>query len=231
MSEQPTRILIADDDLTFLDGISKMLRDEPNIWITAAVTNGRRAIEAYEKYQPDLALLDVEMPVMDGITAARHIVDAHPNARIIMLTAMTRPEFLTEALEAGARGYLTKDILITDLPRKLDQALHGAVPLTPQSATWLADAFLERNGSPAVEQEDPAFELALMELPERYKPIVRRVAQGCSTQEIADQLDMSARTVRTYISEVLKATDTPTRTRFVAKCLKVNIIEVLGEED
>jgi DNA-binding NarL/FixJ family response regulator len=182
------RLIIADDHLVVREGLVALLEDEPDLQVVAQAGTGREAIYLAELHRPDVALLDITMPEMNGLEAARHIIDRLPQTKILVLTMHEEEAFFFEALSAGAAGYVLKGAPSEELLSALRAVLEGGVYLTPKLAGNLVQDYLERHPQPLVDNL----------LTSREGEVLTLIAQGLSSREIADRLILSINTVKTH---------------------------------
>ncbi len=206
----PIRILITDDHVVVRRGTQALLATEPEIEVVGEAKNGEEAVAKALQVQPDVILMDLEMPVMDGIEAIRRITASRPDARILVLTSFATDDKVFPAIKAGALGYLLKDSSPDDLIRAIRQVHRGESSLHPTIARKLLQEMSRPMQKPPT--EDP--------LTEREVEVLRLVAQGRSNQEIADELVISEATVRTHVSNILGKLHLASRTQAALYALK-----------
>ena len=202
---QKIRVLIADDQAIVRKGIQALLATEPNIEVAGEAENGKDAIRQVEKLQPDVILMDLQMPEMDGIEAIGHITASRPNARILVLTSFATDDKVFPAIKAGALGYLLKDSSPEELIQAIQQVHRGESSLHPT----IARKVLQELSRPPAPQQIPTSE----PLTEREVDVLRLVARGLGNQQIADQLIISEATVRTHVSNILSKLHLASRTQ------------------
>jgi DNA-binding NarL/FixJ family response regulator len=203
--DQPLRIIIADDQTAVRDGLAIMLDLLPDITVVAAAANGLEALELVEHHQLDVALIDLHMPILDGIETARRVTAEHPEVAVVMLTTFADDSSVIAALRAGARGYLTKDAGRTDIARALHAAASGQSVLDHN----VQDALLRATAPPP----DPsALRRPLPDgLTTREAEVLELIARGLTNPQIADALYLSAHTVKTHINRIFAKTRSQTR--------------------
>lgn len=194
MSSPAIRLVIADDEELIRSGFRFLLDAEPDLEVVADAADGRAAVAACRDLRPDVALLDVRMPVLDGIAAAREILALPDAPQVIMLTTFDRDEYVYEALRAGARGFLLKTVSPAQLADAVRQAAAGETLLAPPVARRLVDDFVSRPRPRAN---------AVSALTAREVEVLRAVAKGGSNAQVAAALFLSEATVKTYLSRVL----------------------------
>src|SRR5678816_2133588 len=178
-------VLLVDDHALMRTGVANIINQEPDLHVVAEAGNGVEAIEAYEKHHPDVTLLDLRMPVMEGVEVVRQIRGRDPNARVIVLTTYDTDDEISRALKAGAKAYVLKDISADDLVSCIRDVLAGKTYLAPAAAAKLAEG------------------VTRVQLTPRELSTLRLLADGKSNKEIANELDISERTVKTHLAHLL----------------------------
>ena len=211
MSESaPIRVYITEDHAIVRKGIRALLTLEPGIEVVGEAGNGLEAVQGIERSRPDVILMDLVMPEMDGIEAIRQVLARRPEARILVLTSFGSEDKVFPAIKAGAIGYLLKDSEPGDLVRAIRQVYRGESSLHPRIARLLM-----RELSQAGEQQPTTDPLTGREL-----EVLRLVAQGKSNQQIADQLALTVGTVRVHVSNILKKLHLASRTQATLYALR-----------
>jgi DNA-binding NarL/FixJ family response regulator len=201
------RVLIADDHSILLAGLRKLV--EETCEVVGTVEDGRALIEAAERLTPDLILLDISMPLLNGLDAARQLKKLLPDAKLLFLTMHSSPTYATEAFRAGASGYLLKQSAASELPQAIEAVLKGQTYLTPAITKPLLGTVL-RPGWPALRS-------SLMDLTPRQREVLQLVAEGKSTKEVAILLKVSVKTVEFHkarLMEQLELHSTPALIKF-----------------
>ena len=198
------RVLIVDDHAVVRQGLRTFLEllDDPSglpIEVVAEATTGLEAVEEARRTQPDIVLLDLVMPEMDGIQATPRIVEASPRSRVIILTSFGEEDKVFPAIRAGAQGYLLKDISPDDLAKAVREAHRGRVQLHPEAAKKLMSAIAEKEEAPVGRSRQSAPD----ELTERELEVLRLIAAGLSNRDIAEKMVISEKTVKTHVSSIL----------------------------
>ena len=210
--DRPLRVVIADDQASVREGLVLLLGGLPGIDVVGAAADGEQALALVAEHQPDAILLDLHMPVLDGIGATRRLVAEHPGVAIVVLTTYADDGSVIEALQAGARSYLTKDADRTDIARALQAAAGGLTVFDPRvRATLLAAA---SSATPAAEPGSaPSPAPSPGPAPEppdglthREVEILGLMAQGLTNPEIAERLFLSNHTVKTHINRIFAKT-------------------------
>ena len=189
----PTRILLADDHLIVRQGLKALLERE-GFAVVAEVADGQEAIRSARERCPDVAVLDFGMPLLNGLGAAREILQACPRAKAILLTMHTEDHYVLEALQAGVKGYVVKTQAAADLIRAIHEVLRGMMYLSPGVSQAVVEAYLAKSELPV----DP--------LTPREREVLQLVAEGKSTKEIAQLLGISFKTAESHRTRIMKKT-------------------------
>ncbi|NJL53803.1 response regulator transcription factor [bacterium] len=201
------RLMIVDDQELMRDGLVTLLSRQAGIEVVAVARDGQVAVQQAVETQPHVILMDVRMPTMNGVEATRHVRQHLPDCRVLMLTTFDDEEYIVGALRAGAVGYVLKNIPTDDLAEAIRMAHRGVVQLDPAAAAKIVGQ-LEANVSPDGDATEK-----INALTEREREVLRRVAEGASNREIAEQLVISEGTVKTYISRILSQLNLRDRTQ------------------
>lgn len=219
------RVLLADDHTVLRQGIAQALELQGDMTVVAQAPDGAKAVMLAKQHRPDVALLDINMPQMDGVEATRRITAELPETGVIILTMYRRDEYIFEAIKAGANGYLLKEVELSELVRAVRAVAQGEAVIDAAIAGRVM-AELRTETAPA----KPATEETLAE---RDIEILRLLAQGQSNQEIADQLIISEKTVRNRLSLVFRRLHLKNRTEAVLYAMRSGLVDppVLNTED
>jgi len=201
--EPPIRVLLVDDHAVVRRGLRGFFELLDDIEIVGEAEDGERAVELVDQLQPDVVLMDLLMPVLDGIGATARIKQNHPETEVVALTSFIEEERVTAALEAGASGYLLKDADADDVATAVRRAHQGEVHLDPQVARLLAQRLRQKRTDP--EPREPLTDLE--------REVLALVAKGHANKEIAALLDITERTARTHVSNILGKLDLASRTQ------------------
>jgi NarL family two-component system response regulator LiaR len=204
------RVYITDDHPIVRRGIRQLLSTEPGIEVVGEATNGRDAVRDVDTLKPDLVLMDLIMPGMDGIEATRQIKAGHPSIQILVLTSFATDDKIFPAIKAGALGYLIKDTGPEELVRAIQQVYQGQLTLHPTIAQKLLRELALTSEQPST--ADP--------LTEREVEVLKLIARGLSNQEIAETLVVSTATVYTHVSNILEKLHLASRTQAALYALR-----------
>ena len=210
MSQSPIRVLITDDHSIVRKGIRALLATEPDIEVVGEAGDGAEAAAQAQALQPDVILMDLMMPKMDGIEATRQILAQQPGMRILVLTSFAADDKVFPAIKAGALGYLLKD----SGPEELVQAIHQVHRGEPSLEPSIARKVLLELSQP------PKTPLTAEPLTEREVDVLRLVAQGRSNRDIAEELVITEMTVRTHVSNILSKLHLASRTQAALYALR-----------
>lgn len=209
------RILIADDHHVVRRGLVFFLRTQENIEIIGEAQNGQEAVEKAEELKPDLVLMDLVMPVMDGIEATKRIIQKQPKQKIMILTSFSDQNHVIPAIEAGASGYQLKDIEPDELVKAIRQLMQGENQLHPKATTHLLSRYTLKN-----EEKKP-----LDELTKREIDVLKEIASGKSNKEIASSLFITEKTVKTHVSSILAKLEVADRTQAALYAVRNGVVK------
>lgn len=209
------KVLLVDDQQLVRDGISALLSLQEGIEVIEAVTNGQEAVSFVAGQAVDVILMDIRMPEMDGIKATEVIKKNHPDLRVIMLTTFDDEEYIIRSLQAGACGYLLKDIPTDDLAQAVRLAHSGIFQLSSTAMGKLVDENIFK-----MQQAAKSDQQALKNLTEREVEILNLIATGATNKEIAERLFISEGTVKNHVSRILSALNLRDRVQAAIFALK-----------
>ena len=213
----PIKVVIVDDHAVVRSGLGAVLMAYADMQMVGEAGDGISAQKAAAELQPQVILMDLVMPEMDGITATAEIKKTHPSIKIIALTSFTEDDKVIPAIQAGASGYLLKDVTPDDLVEAIRAAARGEVRLHPDVTRKL----MEQVSKPAETLKNPFPK----EITDREMEVIRLVANGLSNQEIADELFISEKTVKTHMSNILSKLDLDDRTQLAIYAIKNGLLE------
>lgn len=214
------RVLLADDQALLLEGLAALLGAEPDIEIAGVARNGREAIDLARTAHPDVAVLDVRMPELDGISAAREL--SAGGVRVLMLTTFDVDQHVYDAIRAGASGFLLKDAPRGRLARAIRDVAAGEMLVDPVVTRRLVEKFARR---PSAGVGPPA---ELADLSDRELEVMRAVARGRSNQEVGEELHLSAATVKTHVASILRKLGERDRVQLVIRAYESGLVEPGG---
>ncbi len=218
--KKPIRILLVDDHAIVRDGLRAVLKTQPDIEVVGEAENGQAAVAMAGSLAPDVVLMDLVMPGMDGIEAIRRIVADRPESRILVLTSFSAEDKVFPAIKAGAMGYLLKDCDSEELVRAILQVQRGESSLHPRIARMLLQEMAAPRGE-GISRPPPRPERPTVDpLTERELEVLKLVAHGKSNREIADELVVSEGTVRTHVSNILSKLHLASRTQATLYALR-----------
>jgi len=192
------RVIIADDHALVAEGVTKLI--ERDVQLVGSVADGRALVQAVEKLNPDLALVDISLPLLNGLDACRQIKKANPAVKVIILTMHLEKHFVTEAFRAGVSGYVLKQSVTDELIFAIKEVLKGRTYVSPLVTQSLVEQALQpAPGSQTVDQQAPPSHLSL-----RQREVLQLVAEGKSTKEIASTLNVSIKTVEFHKTRIMK---------------------------
>lgn len=223
MTQDVIRVMIADDHGIVRKGISALLATEPGIVVVEEAGDGRAAVERALAVKPDVILMDLMMPVMDGIEATRQITKALTGTRVLVLTSFAGNDQVFPAIKAGALGYLLKDSSPEELVEAIRQVYRGEAWLHPTIARKVMQELAKPAAQPAEGSPD--------DLTEREMDVLKLLTQGQSNKEIAERLVVSEATVRTHVSNILNKLHLASRTQAALYALRQGIISLKDTQD
>jgi DNA-binding NarL/FixJ family response regulator len=207
------KIALADDQALVREGLKALLRDLAGVEVCAEAADGAGLLELMAANTPDLVLSDIRMPGMDGIELTRTLKEQHPDLPVILLTTFDEAELMLRAAEAGARGFLLKDVSPEDLEQAIHRVVAGETLLQPVTTRVVRSRYAYSDDRPPTEGFSP-----------REIEILRLLAGGYSNREIARMIFLAEGTVKNYVSEILDKLETRDRTRAVLKAITLRII-------
>ena len=214
------RILLCDDQDMVREGLTAILSRAPDMQVVGAARDGAEAIDLAERHRPDLVLMDLKMPVMDGVTATRKLRERFPTVKVLVLTTYDEDSWVLDAVRSGAAGYLLKATPRERLFEAIRDTMAGRTPLDASVAGHL----LARVAG-SVSEPEPR---ALAELSGREREVLTLVGQGLDNHEIARRLHLSEGTVRNYVSSILAKLDVTDRTKAAVLAIRYGLVRMDG---
>jgi DNA-binding NarL/FixJ family response regulator len=223
-----TRVVIVDDHDLAREGLRDMLADEPNIEVVGEATTGRKALLQCSRLRPDLVFMDVRMPEMDGLAATREIKQRYPRISVLILTMHENPNYLLEALKAGAAGYVLKDALPEEVVEAVRRVRDGDSPLAPKLAAQLLRRLaIEGEGRRGTRtpREDPSVD----PLTPRELEVLELMRLGHTNRQISEDLVISLGTAKNHVEHIIGKLGVSDRTQAVVRALELGVLELSGE--
>ncbi|HEV7196225.1 MAG TPA: response regulator transcription factor [Pedococcus sp.] len=219
-ADRPVRVLVVDDQTLFREALTTLLGVRDEVEVVGAVGDGAQALEAVALLRPDVVLMDLRMPVLDGVATTRRLAVEHPDVRVLVLTTFDGDDEVFPALRAGAVGYLLKDATASRLVEAVQAAALGESVLQPSVATKLIARVSQLPDPPAVPRPQPLVD----PLTERELDVLRAVADGLSNREAAALLFLSEGTVKNHVTNVLAKLGVRDRTQAALRARALGLL-------
>jgi DNA-binding NarL/FixJ family response regulator len=213
------RVAIVDDQPLFTDGLGRIVGAQPEMEVVGTAHDGESGVAMCQKLRPDVVLMDINMPVMDGVTATGRLRELLPDAKVLILTVNSDDVHVFRGIKAGATGYLLKDCTPEDLSRAIQTVYAGDTIMSPEIARKMLLAFEEAEEEPSA-----------LTLTERELEIITALARGQSNKQIARGLSISEKTVRNHVSNIYKKLHVYDRTQAVLYAIREGLIDAEGIE-
>ncbi len=217
--KEPIRVLLVDDHVLFREGLKTLLSVQPDFTVVGEASNGEEAVRLAVERQPNIVLMDLRMPVLDGVSATRRLHQVLPNCRVIVLTTFDDDEYVFDGLRAGAVGYLLKDASSDKLFEAIHAAARGEYFLLPSITAKVMAEFARIGSQPPRSADMPAVPLS-----DRERDVLRLVATGASNREIGDQLVIAEGTVKNHLTNILGKLGVQDRMQAVLKAKDLGIL-------
>ena len=215
---KPVRILIADDHTIVRQGLARMLEEQADLKVIGEATNGQDAVEKALELKPDIAILDIAMPRMNGIEAAKRIRKRLPETKIIILSMYSHEHYIDELLETGVSGYLLKDSSGRDIINAIHAALKDETFLSPYISKKLIESYLSpTKNSPRIER--------FKQLTNREREVFQLIAEGHTTRQIAEMLFISISTVKSHRNKIMDKLDIDSSVKLVHFAIKLGLVD------
>ncbi len=208
----PTRLLLADDHSLVRQGLRALL-ERQGFQVASEASDGQEAVRLAAKVQPEVAILDISMPVLNGLDAARELLKSSPKTKVVLLTQHDEDHYVTEALRAGAKGYVLKSQAADDLVHAIKEVCSGAVYLSPSISRAVVDAYLSRT----YVSTDP--------LSARERQVLQLVGEGKSTKDVAAQLGISVKTAESHRARLMRKLDIHETASLVRYAIRRGLIQ------
>lgn len=209
------RVLLADDHALVRAGIRSLLEQAGHVEVVAEASDGHQAVELVRAHHPDVVLMDVSMPRLNGLEAARRVIEEHPDVRVLMLSVDPSEEYVWQALHAGASGYLLKDAGVAELELAVLAVARGETYLSPAVSKHVIEAYLQLSGG------EPHM---LDRLTSRQREVLQLIAEGHTTKKIAALLNVSEKTVGTHRMQLMKRLDIHDIAGLVRYAIRVGLV-------
>jgi two-component system, NarL family, response regulator LiaR len=220
----PARVLIADDHDLVREGLLAVLEGEPDLEVVGEARNGREAVQISRQVRPDLVLMDVRMPEMDGLAATRAIKEELPQTSVVMVTMHENPDYLLEAIRAGAAGYILKDAAGVRLVEALRRTLEGEVPLNEGLAMQLLQRLAGEEGGSSLREAKKRPAPLTEELTQREVEVLRLLTQGRTNPQIARTVLSSVSTVKIHVQNIIAKLGVSDRTQASVKAIELGLL-------
>jgi DNA-binding NarL/FixJ family response regulator len=211
-----TRVLIADDHTLVRAGIRALLEKLPEIQVVAEASDGRDALQMVKTHQPDVVLMDIAMPGLNGLEATRRMVKEFPRANVLILSMHASEEYVWQALSAGASGYLLKGAELAELALAIKAVTRGDTYLSPPISKQVIKDYVRRVGG-----EETLFE----RLTPRQREILQMIAEGATTKDIGKALEISVKTVETHRAQLMERLDIHDVAGLVRYAIKIGLVQ------
>lgn len=218
-AEEPIRILICDDQTIVCEGLRAILEPVPTIQIVGVANNGLDALELIRSTHPNLVLMDLKMPRMNGVLATRAIREQFPEVRVLVLTTYDADEWVLDAIRSGAAGYILKDMPEEDVIKAIVDTAKGWNPIDPQVAGKILKQVAHQAAAPDLPDQK-----RISQLSDRERDVLRLLATGLSNADIAQSLFLSEGTVRNYVSVILSKLEVADRTQAAVLAMRAGLV-------
>jgi len=216
----PFRILLADDHEVVRTGLRALLEEQNGWEVVAEAADGRDAVDKASKLKPDVVVIDIAMPSLNGLEAVRQIIKAVPNTKVLVLTMYDSDPLIQQVLQAGARGYLLKSDAGRDLVSAIDALRRNKTFFTPKVSQMVLEGYLDKSPK----EKEPEGEAESLRLTSRQREIVQLLAEGKSSKEVAAVLGLSVKTAETHRANIMRKLDCHSVTELVRYAIRNHII-------
>ena len=219
MFQKPIKIFLADDHTIVREGLAKLLEGEANLQVVGEAENGREAVGKVEELKPDIVLMDIAMPMLNGIEATRQIRKICPETKIIILSMHSHERYISELFRLGASGYLLKSAAGTDIITAIQASLRGETYLSPSISNKVVEGYISLKKES--HQEDRYNRLS-----NREREVFQMIAEGRSTKEIAEILFVSPSTVKTHRANIMEKLEMENISQLIQFAIHLGIVEI-----
>jgi len=217
MSER-IRILLADDHTLLRNGIRALLKDQPDMVVVGEAEDGREAVQMVDKLSPNVVLMDISMPSLNGLEATRQIKREHPEVNVLVLTMYDQEEYFRQVLEVGASGYIIKRAAVSELVAAIRAVHKGEAVLSPSITRLLLEDYMRKEVSHSISETDT--------LTPREREVLQLIAEGKTSREIAEILNLSIKTVQSHRTSLMQKLDLHDRGDLIKYAIQKKIIEI-----
>lgn len=220
MNDIPITILLADDHTIVRQGLAKLLEGEPGLKIAGEAENGREAISKAEDLKPDIVIMDIAMPILNGIEASRQIKKACPHAKIIILSMHSHDRYISELFKLGVSGYLLKDSTGKDIIKAIHAALKGDTYLSPSISRRVIEDYVSLKRKKSYKED------LYGKLSNREREVFQMIAEGRSTREISEILCVSPSTIKTHRSNIMEKLQMDNLSQLIQFAISLGLVEI-----
>jgi DNA-binding NarL/FixJ family response regulator len=224
MSDGPITILLADDHTIVRQGLAKVLEGEPNFKVVGEARDGREAVSKTDQLKPDVVLMDISMPILNGIEATRQIKKNSRQTKVIILSMHAHDRFIGELLSLGASGYLVKDAAGSDIVKAINAAMKGDVYLSPSISRRVIENFV------SLRRKQSSREELYAKLSNREREVFQMIAEGRSTKEISNILFVSISTIKTHRANIMEKLQIDNLSQLIQFAIELGIVEIARTE-
>ena len=222
MTDRTITVFLADDHTIVRQGLAKLLEAEPDIRVVGEAENGREAVRKVEELKPQVVIMDISMPLLNGIDATRQIRKSRPETRVIILSMHAHDRYITELFRLGASGYLLKDSTGTDIVKAIHAAADGDKYLSPSISRRVIDDYVTLKDKTSTEE-------LYGSLSNREREVFQMIAEGRSTREISDTLCISPSTVKTHRAKIMEKLKMENLSQLVQFAIRLGIVDIQSE--
>lgn len=223
MTDRPIKILLADDHTIVRQGLAKLLEAESNLEVVGEAQDGREAVNKVQKLIPDIVIMDIAMPLLNGIEATRQIKKTLPQTKVIILSMHSHDRYISELISLGASGYLLKDSTGEEIIKAISAAIKGDVYLSPTISRRVIDDYLTLKKTSS--RED-----LYTKLSNREREVFQIIAEGRSTKEVADILCVSPSTVKTHRANIMEKLQIDNISQLIQFAIRLGIVDVQSQD-
>ncbi len=223
MTDRPIKIFLADDHTIVRQGLAKLLEAEPNLEVVGEAQDGREAVNKVQKLIPDIVIMDIAMPLLNGIEATRQIKKTLPQTKVIILSMHSHDRYISELISLGASGYLLKDSTGEEIIKAISAAIKGDVYLSPTISRRVIDDYLTLKKTSS--RED-----LYTKLSNREREVFQIIAEGRSTKEVADILCVSPSTVKTHRANIMEKLQIDNISQLIQFAIRLGIVDVQSQD-